>query len=190
MEQFVAPLKALADAGLLIQVTGATVLWLLFHIVRQQGTDRRYFRLWTVAWGFFALAFLALTVRYRLFTGMAFNVHLQSERQPMVLALYAIYQVAKMWGVGFLITGALAFNHIPRPRWPIWISLVAAFAVLTVLFVPTFEGALAWQAFVVAPAYGLGAWAFLRTVRSDRSLGRTLTGAMLAALAVLWVLYG
>ena len=190
MGSLVAPLKALADAGLLIQVTGATVLWLLFHIVRQQGTDRRYFRLWTIAWGFFALAFLALTIRYRLFTGTAFNVYLQHEHQPLVLVLYSVYQIAKMWGVGFLITGGLAYNHLRRPRWPIWTSVVAGYAGLTVLFTATLEGALAWQALIVAPAYGIGAWAFLRTVRADRSLGRTLTGAMLAALAILWVMYG
>ena len=190
MDQFVAPLKALADAGLVIQVTGATVLWLLFHIVRQQGTDRRYFRLWTMAWGFFALGFLALAMRYRLFTGTAFNVHLQHERQPMVLALYALYQIAKMWGVGFLITGALAFNHIPRPRWLVWLTVTAAYAILTVLFAPTFEGALALQALVVVPAYSLGARSILRTVRADRSLGRTMTGAVLGVLAIIWTLYG
>jgi len=188
--ELVAPLKALADAGLLIQVTGATVLWILFHIVRQQGTDRRYFRIWTIAWGFFALAFFALAIRYRLFSNTTVNAYLQTERQPAVLVLYCIYQVAKMWGVGFLITGALAFNHIPLPRWPIWISLVAGFALLTVLVAPTFEGALALQALVVAPAYALGAWAFLRTMRVDRSLGRTLTGTMLSILSVVWVLYG
>jgi signal transduction histidine kinase len=190
VDQFTRPLQALADAGLLIQVTGATVLWLLFHIVRQQGSDRRYFRLWTVAWGFFALGFLALAIRYRLFTASTFNILLQHERQPLVLFLYAVYQIAKIWGVGFLISGSLAFNHIWRPRWPIWISGLAAYAVFTVLVVPTFEGALALQALIVTPMYVLGAWAFLRTVRTDRSLGRTLTGTMLAALAVLWILYG
>lgn len=190
MDQFIRPLQALADAGLLIQVTGATVLWLLFHVVRRQGSDRRYFRLWTIAWGFFALGFLALAVRYRMFTEAYFNILLQTERQPMVLALYSIYQIAKLWGVGFLISGALAYNHIWRPRWPVWMSVLAGYGMLAVLVVPTFEGALALQALLVTPLYALGAWAFLRTVRADRSLGRTLTGVSLAALAVLWTLYG
>ncbi len=190
MDQLFRPLQALADAGLLIQMTGATMLWLLFHIVRQQGTDRRYFRLWTIAWGFFALGFLALTVRYRLFNSAIFNSYLLHENQPLVLVLYSVYQIGKMWGVGFLITGALAYNHIPRPRWPLWTSVAAAYAILTVLFTPTFEGALAWQALAVTLAYILGAWSFLRTVRADRSLGRTLTGVILAVLAVVWTLYG
>lgn len=190
MDRFVRPLEALADAGLLIQMVGATVLWLLFHIVRQQGRDRRYFRLWTIAWGFFALGFLALGIRYRLFTEGAFNLLLQDERQLAVLALYAIYQVAKLFGVGFLVTGALAYNHIPRPRWPVWIAISGAYGVATVIITPTFEGALALQALVVVPLFALAAWVFLRKMQRERSLGRTMTGVLFAALAVLWVLYG
>ena len=185
-----APLQALADAGLLVQVTGAIVLWLLFHIVRRQGNERRYFRLWTTAWGFFALAFAALAFRYRLVTGTALDAYLQHETSPLVLVLYAVYQVSKLTGVGLLIAGVLSANGVAYPRWPLVWPVLALYAVITVVASPLFERALALQAVVVVPLYALGAWASLKGPRSDQTLGRTLTGAMLAALAVLWTIYG
>ena len=190
METIIRPLQALADAGLLIQVTGATVLWLLFHIVRRQGRDRRYFKFWMRAWGFFALAFLALAIRYRLLTDDPVNLLLQHERQPAVLFLYLSYQVAKLWGVGLLVMGSMSFLNIRRPRWTTWLGVLATYGVLTVLVVPTFEGALALQAVVVAPLYGLTAWFYLRGGKAERTLGRTLTGVVFTGLAILWTMYG
>ncbi|MEO6066879.1 MAG: ATP-binding protein [Gemmatimonadota bacterium] len=190
METIIRPLQALADAGLLIQVTGATVLWLLFHTVRRQGRDRQYFKFWMRAWGFFALAFLALAIRYRLLTDGPVNLLLVNERQPAVLFLYLCYQVAKLWGVGLLVAGSMTFLHIRRPRWTTWLGVLAGYGVLTVLVVPTFEGALALQAVVVAPMYGLTAWFYLRGGKAERTLGRTLTGVVFTGLAILWTMYG
>ncbi len=166
------------------------MLWVLFHIVRRQGTERIYFTYWMRAWGFFALAFLALAVRYRLLTEGAFNLLLQSERQPTVLFLYMIYQVTKLWGVGLLVAGSLSYLHIRRPGWLTWIVVLAVLGVGTVVVAPTFEGALALQAALVVPLYGYAGWSFLHAPRGERSLGRTLTGAMFALLALVWILYG
>jgi signal transduction histidine kinase len=183
-------LQALADAGLLIQMTGAVVLWLLFHIIRRQGTARLYFRLWTSAWGFFALAYLALSVRYRLIGGLDVTPLLDNDRKPAVLALYAIYQIAKLWGVGLLVAGALSANGLRTPRWVTWVLALAAYGTISALFSPLFERTLALQAVVVVPLFAIGAWAFLRGTATERTLGRTLAGGMLAALAALWVVYG
>jgi signal transduction histidine kinase/ActR/RegA family two-component response regulator len=189
VEQFLRALNALAAAGLLIQVVGAAMLWLLFHIIRRQVSDRRYFRFWTVSWGFFALAFLALAIRYRLLTTGDFNLLLAHEDQPLVRALYATYQITKLWGVGFMVVGSLSFNQIRSPRWPVWMGALAFYAIISLLAVPTFEGALAIQAMLVTPLYAFAAWPFLRA-KGDRSLGRMLTGVMLVALAALWAVYG
>src|SRR6478736_2376676 len=183
-------LQALADAGLLIQMTGAVVLWLLFHIIRRQGTARLYFRLWTTAWGFFALAYLALSIRYRLIGGFTTTHLLDHDRMPAVIALYAIYQIAKLWGVGLLVAGALSASGIRTPRWLVWVSALAAYGAISALFSPLFERTLALQAVLVVPLFGIGAWAFLRGTANERTLGRTLAGGMLAGLAVLWVVYG
>ncbi len=183
-------LQALADAGLLVQMTGALVLWLLFHIVRRQGTARRYFRLWTTAWGFFALAYFALAVRYRLIGGAALAPYLINDRHPLVLAFYIVYQVAKLYGVGLLVAGAFAANGVRAPRWIAWVGAFTIFGTLSAILVPTFERTLALQALVVAPLFAAASWTFLRVTESGRSLGRTLTGGMLAALAVLWAIYG
>ena len=166
------------------------MLWVLFHIVRRQGTERIYFTYWMRAWGFFALAFLALAFRYRLLTQGPFNLFLQTERQPLVLVLYAFYQVTKLWGVGLLVAGSLSYLHIRRPGWPTWIVVLAVLGLGTVLVAPTFEGALALQAALVVPLYGYAGWRFLNARRGERSLGRTLTGAMFGLLALVWVLYG
>jgi signal transduction histidine kinase len=188
--QFTAPLQALADAGLLVQVTAAIVLWLLFHVVRRQGNERRYFRLWTTAWGCFALAFAALAFRYRLITGTAFDAYLAHEKSPLVLAMYSIYQISKLCGVGLLIAGILSANGIAHPRWKVWAPLLALYGLVTVLVPPFFERSLALQAIVVVPLFALGAWASLRGPQGDHTLGRSLTGVMLAVLAALWVIYG
>ena len=190
MDRFSRPFQAIADAGLLIQVVGALVLWILFHIVRRQGTDRNYFTYWMRAWGFFALAFLALAIRYRLVTSGPVNLLLQNERQPLVLALYILYQVTKLWGVGLLMFGSMAYLHIRRPKWFTWIWGLTAFGLFSVLGAPTFEGSLGLQAAVVVPMYGYTAWIFLRGVATERSLGRTLTGVVFALLAGVWVMYG
>ena len=184
------PVQALADAGLLVQVTAAIVLWLLFHIVRRQGNERRYFRLWTAAWGLFALAFGALAFRYRLVTGTAFDAYMSHENAPLVLILYSTYQVAKLYGVGLLVAGVLSANGIAYPRWRYVAPALAVFGVLSVLVPPYFEYSLALQAAVNVPLFAIGAWASLRGPRGDHTLGRSLTGVMLAVLAALWVVYG
>ena len=107
-------LQALTDAGLLIQMTGAGVLWLLFHIIRKQGTSRLYFRLWTTSWGFFALAYLALAIRYRLIAGPTLGEYLANDRHPLVLSLYITYQVSKLFGVGLLFSFVSAWLCV---RW-------------------------------------------------------------------------
>lgn len=143
--EFTAPLQALADAGLLVQVTAAIVLWLLFHVVRRQGNERRYFRLWTTAWGCFALAFAALAFRYRLITGTAFEAYLAHENSPLVLGMYSLYQISKLCGVGLLIAGVLSFNGIAHPRWKVWAPLLGLYGLVTVLIPPFFERSLALQ---------------------------------------------
>lgn len=183
-------MQALADAGLLVQTTAAVVLWLLFHIIRRQGNERPYFRRWTTAWGLFALAFIALSLRYHLLFGGLLAPYLQHEDTPLVLLGYAIYQTAKLCGVGILVAGVLSANGVAHPRWNYLWPALALYALLTTLSATHFERTLALQAMVVAPLYAVGAWASLRGPRTDQTLGRALTGAMLAALAVLWSLYG
>ena len=184
------PVQALADAGLLVQVTAAVVLWLLFHVVRRQGNERRYFRLWTTAWGLFALAFAALAFRYRLVTGTAFDAYLAHENSPLVEVMYVLYQVAKLWGVWLLVAGVLSANGIIYPRWRYVAPVLALYGVVTALLPDFFERTLALQSLTVVPLYAIGAWASLRGPRGDHTLGRSLTGVMLAVLAALWVLYG
>jgi signal transduction histidine kinase/ActR/RegA family two-component response regulator len=183
-------LQALTDAGLLIQMTGAAVLWLLFHIIRKQGTARIYFRYWTTSWGFFALAYLALAVRYRLIAGPLIGEYLTNDRHPLVLTLYVIYQVSKLFGVGLLVAGSLAANGYRAPRWTTWIGPLTLFGIASAIFTPHFERTLALQSLVVVPLFALSALAFLRTYQGDRTLGRALAGGMLASLAVLWLIYG
>ena len=184
------PLQALADAGLLVQVTAAIVLWLLFHVVRRQGNERRYFRLWTTAWGLFALAFGALAFRYRLVTGTAFDAYLVHEKAPFVVTLYALYSIAKLGGVGLLIAGVLSANGIAYPRPALVAPIVVLYGLVTTLLPDFFEHTLALQAVAVVPLYVIGAWASLRGPRGDHTLGRSLTGVVLAVLALLWVIYG
>ena len=166
------------------------MLWVLFNIVRRQGSDRIYFTYWMRAWGFFAIAFLALALRYRLLTAGPFNLLLQSERQPLVLVLYALYQVTKLWGVGLLVAGSMAYLHVPRPRAAAWVWGLAAFGLFSIFVVPTFEGALGLQAALVVPLYAFASFLFLRGANGERGLGHTLTGVMFGLLAVVWALYG
>ncbi|HET7041218.1 MAG TPA: ATP-binding protein, partial [Gemmatimonadales bacterium] len=89
-----------------------------------------------------------------------------------------------------LVAGVLSANGIAYPLLSyLWPGMLL-YAAITVLAAPLFERTLALQAVMVAPLYALGAWASLRGPRSAQTLGRALTGVVLAVLAGLWVVYG
>ncbi|HEU4569598.1 MAG TPA: ATP-binding protein, partial [Gemmatimonadales bacterium] len=193
MDSLQRQIQNLAEAGLLIQVTAAAVLWLLFLLIRRQGR-RRYFTLWTWAWLLFAVAFAALTVRYRI-VGGALVEYLQHEDQPLVRSFYLAYQVCKALAVGLLLAGALQVagrtsERLTPRHYAAWGGALGGLAALTVLVTPMFEHALALQSLLVVPMYAAAGWVLLRVPAAERSLGRLLAGTMLLALAALWVVYG
>src|SRR5262245_55516314 len=94
----IATFPILLFLGVVVQLGGAVMLTALFLMMRRFVLRRAYFTAWVVAWGAFALAILALALRYILvpqFASAPFD-----DRHLGARALYFVYQASK--GVGFV----------------------------------------------------------------------------------------
>jgi diguanylate cyclase (GGDEF)-like protein len=176
--------------GVLVQMGGALTLLGLFLLLRGFVLRRPYFSAWMWAWAAFAVAILALGVRYVFAPGIM--------REPLpedhggVRLLYFVYQLCKLLGLSFFLRGTLMYRvgtrsavSVRRVEWA-----VLGYAVLSTLASPQgLVQMLVWQAVAVVPILGYCAWTLLRLPRSRRSPGTVAAGAAFGALAALWTGY-
>ena len=177
--------------GVVVQLGGAVLLTALFLMMRQFVLRRAYFSAWVVAWGAFAIAILALVVRYIFipqFVGAAFD-----DRHPGARALYFVYQASKGVGLVYFLRGTISYvggmNAGVRATRGLLVFAIV-FALISV--VATRHGLnemVIWQSVMVVPALGYCASALLWLPRPRRTAGTVTAGIAFALLALLWLGY-
>jgi diguanylate cyclase (GGDEF)-like protein len=181
----------LSFLGVVVQLGGALMLLSLFVMLRRFVLRRAYFSAWALAWGAFAVAILALVVRYILAPGLVGTS--LDESVPSVRALYFVYQMSK--GIGFVyfargtlmyVAGSAQGVLITRRLW-IFAALFAALS--TLVSRAGLNEMVIWQSAIAVPALGYCASALLWLPRPRRTAGSIATGTSFALLAALWLIY-
>jgi diguanylate cyclase (GGDEF)-like protein len=181
----------LSFLGVLVQLGGAIMLIGLFLMMRRFVLRRAYFTAWVGAWGAWAVAILALVVRYILVPGYTGTT--LEDSHPVVRGLYFIYQSSKLLGLVLFLRGTLmyvkgAVTGIRATR-RLWIGGIVFAAMSTFGSRHALNEMVIWQAAVATPLLGLCAVSFLRLPRGRRTSGSLATGTSFAVLAVLWLAY-
>lgn len=176
------PISSLiAIIGVACQAAAATLLSLLFFLLRRYAMRRTYFLIWGNAWVLLAVALIALTVRYFGFRGSD-GIWADSAN--------FLYQLAKLLAMTMLLAGTLGFTRGLQDRIsaPLY-AAAAGYVIITFTFAHTLMALMMAQAPVVA-AISLGcAWLLFNLPESRRSLGSGMSGLIFAAITVLWAVY-
>lgn len=172
--------RAISLVGLGIQTALTLLLALLFVVLAQAGTERRYFAAWQRAWIALLVGLLALCFAF------ASGSHPVLQR-----ALNLVYQLGKLAYFVELAAGARAYAAGPGRELPrrVEVGSILVVAAISVPSLGSVESLVALQALVAVPALALGAW-LMATAPVPRRTGTTLVAACtLAAMGILWVLY-
>lgn len=184
-----APAGLISYLGTWVQLGGILLLLTLFHLLSRHAGTRSYFVIWARAWLVLLVAITAVLVSYALTPGS--NVLVVADKAIPIGLLYLAYQVAKLWYLGLLVSGTIEYctgENLPRNSLP-WAVGIALYAVVTVVWSPNLDRVVFWQGLVAVVAFAGCAWLLFRLPEDRRTLGSRVTGAIFAALAVLWVLY-
>jgi diguanylate cyclase (GGDEF)-like protein len=172
--------------GLLTQTGGALLLAGLFYaLLRGHPRRQPYFREWTRAWAWLLIALLAICMHY-------VAPGLMKGDNFVVRGDNLLYQGGKLLFIAHLMGGTLNYVMGVRPRAFMRRAapLAIGYAALTT-FLPgvLLNGVMLLQAPLVAGAFAVCAWLLLRLPPSRRSMGSRATGAVFAAISVLWLGY-
>ncbi len=176
-------------AGIATQMTGSMFVLLLF-VLLQRRARRDYFGWWTTGWALITVAIGAVALSTILtMRGSPIAV---SPEHPGLNVLYAVYQMAKLSGVGCLLAGSAAYAGRPlgRLQWRAILLIFLAATLLSVAFLPGLRRYVAWQAPFAAPLFAASAVLLLRLPEPRRSFGSVATGLVFAGGAMLWAIYG
>ena len=175
--------------GLVFETIAAWLLVLLFMILRRHARRRPYFRIWGWAWVAIGVALTAVVIRYLLLPALVASPF--NDRDPVVRALYFVYQFGKLVfflllaaGTAWLTHGKRAWRHTHR-----WLLVAGAYALLSVWAAPTLTHLVVWQSPAATVILAFCAYRLFTLAPSRRSLGSLGTACVLSATAVLWVLY-
>jgi diguanylate cyclase (GGDEF)-like protein len=181
----------LAFLGVLVQLGGALMLIGLFLMMRRFVLRRAYFTAWVGAWGAWAVAILALVVRYILVPGYVGTT--LEDSHPVVRGLYVVYQASKTLGLVLFLRGTLMYVNGAvagiRATRRLWIGAAVFGALSTFASRHGLNEMVIWQAAIASPLLGVCAVSFLRLPRGRRTSGSLATGTSFAMLALLWLAY-
>jgi diguanylate cyclase (GGDEF)-like protein len=181
----------LSFLGVLVQLGGAIMLIGLFLMMRRFVLRRAYFTAWVAAWGAWAVAILALVVRYILVPGYVGTT--LEDSHPVVRGLYFVYQASKTVGLVLFLRGTLMYVKGAvagiRATRRFWMGAAVFAALSTFGSRHGLNEMVIWQAAIASPLLGLCAVAFLRLPRGRRTSGSLATGTSFAVLALLWLAY-
>lgn len=172
--------RAVSLVGLGIQTALTLLLALLFVVLARTGTERRYFSIWTRAWGSFFLGLSALCLYFA------------SASTPVAQAVFALlYQAGKAAYFLGLAGGAWVFVTGPARRPPRWgtAALLAVTLGASAPFLANIERLVAVQALLAVPVLTWAARQMAFTPEPRRTAAVRACGATLGAMAVLWAFY-
>lgn len=172
--------RAISLVGLGVQTALTLLLALLFAVLSRTGSERRYFSIWTRAWGCLFVGLVSLCLYFT------------SASTPAAQRAFAfVYQAGKAAYFLGLAGGAWAFVMGPT-RKPHRFSSTVPFAVTVAASVPflaNVEKLVAVQAILAVPALTWAARQMAFTRAPRRTAAVTACGATLGALATLWAFY-
>jgi len=180
----------LMSFGLISQMAAIILLVLLFMLLRRHAGRRPYFFAWSNAWLAFAVALIALAVRYNLLPS-AVAPDTSFSGWPSIC--YLIYQFGKLAFLVLLLRGTLLYlKGVSHPvfglmRW-LW-AVAGAITLISVAFSPTLRAIMFWQGLCNVVVYSFCTVAMLTLPMPRRSLGTRTTGIILAATLGLWLIY-
>jgi diguanylate cyclase (GGDEF)-like protein len=173
----------LGSLALIALLTGA-----VFYSRRQV----LYFRHWTLGWGSYVVALIALVTRYSTLPVSGGTVFVDApESAAVTRALYLVYLVAKFFFFALVAYGTWMFVRPADRRPPVWSLAVGSLAVgsLFVAVSTSLDRIMAYQSAVAVPVFVGCAGLLLSLERRQRSLGTSALTIAFVAHAILWVAY-
>jgi PAS domain S-box-containing protein len=178
---------AVQFAAIVLEFIVALLVWTLFALIRRRMMHRAYFAAWSSGWFWMLVAVSAVGVRYVILPATARN--LVSDREPIVRALYFVYQLGKLLFWTRVYIGTIDYVRQERTPSRAWLFAPIAYAVVSVALNTNLNGIVAWQAPAAIWCAAAAALALFGLPVGRRSLGTTTTAVVLAATALLWLGY-
>lgn len=175
-------------SAILLQLGGATLIALLFVLIRRQALHRKYFATWSTAWIAFAVAIGALGIRYFLIDDSVAGLAVQDSTLS-VRVLYLLYQSGKLLFWTLVCRGTIEYAHPDHESSALWIPASLAYAVLSWAIAPDLNVMMVGQAPVAMLCCIAGALSLFELSPDRRSFGTVATGTVLLFTAVIWAVY-
>jgi diguanylate cyclase (GGDEF)-like protein len=180
--------QLIAAIGIIIQLMVDGLLVGLFVLLRKYADGRTWFRAWTFAWGFLALALACVTWSY-------FGPIPAGWNPTATYALQFVYLVGKVAFLLFLVAGYLQYTGVQhaavrrftRVRYLVPVSL--AYAGLAYVFSRGVAPTVIWQGIPNIMLFFFTAMLIAHIPERRRTLGSNLSSATFAVMAVLWIVY-
>lgn len=180
----------LSFTGILVQCAVAFLTLLFFALLGRYAARRTYFTTWAAGWAVLLIAVLALVFRYNVLPAFDEN-SLLAPPGFAVRALFFCYQFGKLLWAALLVHGTLQFLEDASARRFLLTAIpaLAGIAAVTITVSDYLTPIVAWQAALLAPAFGYASWRLLRIRGERQTLGTRLVGGVFGLMAVLWLLY-
>lgn len=176
--------RLIAAIGIICQFVIDGLLVVLFVLLRKHAQGKAWFRAWTWAWGFLAIALASVTYSY-------FGP-LPSGWQPhATYSLQFIYLVGKIAFVLYLVGGYLLYTSAPRRlvRRRYLFPVSVAYAGLAYLFSRGVMPTVIWQGIPNILLFATAAIVVARLPERRRTLGSQLSAVTFTVMALLWLIY-
>jgi diguanylate cyclase (GGDEF)-like protein len=174
----------LAAIGALVQLAGVLLLAVLLLALRRYADVRGYFGPWTSGWAVYAIALLAVVLRYIV------APRLTSTPEPLANALCdAVYVGGKLLFYVTLWAGAARYAGRPGRVGRLAVAALG-YAAIAFAFTEDLNGIIVWQAPLAAGASLAAAVLLIGAPKRRPTVGSLVTGTSCSILAGLWSLYG
>ena len=177
--------RVISLAGTLVQLGVTLLVTALLTSLWYGSQRRRYFALWTAAWGVLTAALAAMALRHELPGGSD-----PGSVGPLDVALQSAYHAGKFGFLTLLLLGCLSFaGRFVSPRLVIGAVGAAVVAGLVLGVAADLNRVIGLQALFAIPAFATATWVVASTWRARRGVGVAVLIAALAGLTLLWLLY-
>lgn len=173
----------IAAVGALLQLAGVLLLAAFLLLVRRYADVRGYFGPWSWGWAAYAIALVAIVLRY--FVAPGFPAPIQPFVEWVCDALYLPAKIA------LFVALAVGAARFAGRSWRLGPTVIAGtvYATLARALAPDLNTIMRWQAPVAVAASATAAWHLLAAPRRRRTVGSVVTGGTCVGLAMLWSLY-
>ncbi|MEO8199383.1 MAG: ATP-binding protein [Gemmatimonadota bacterium] len=176
--------------GTVLQCAITLLTTLLFWLLGRYTVRRHWFLAWTFAWLSLCVALIAILVRYNIVPNFD-RAALDNDSEPVVRALYVVYQAGKLVSTALLVMGTAVFAGVRFKGRSLGLAAmgIGLYTAMSIGFSNNLNQIVTWQSAVLIPAFIFCSYRLFTLGPSRRTFGTQLVASFFTVLATLWVLY-